>query len=101
MNQEDGGVPHLNIGGAPEPEEVIEEVFILIATHPNGGEGIYGHKIEGAVQMFVAQTPSLKDAMENFLRNRGSVEMCRREGVKLEWVRFFGAMSSENREEIT
>ncbi len=101
MPGEDGGSPHINVGGDPDPEMVIDEVFILIATHPNGGEGIYGHSIADNMHWFVAQDRALKDELERFLRDRGAIEVCRRQGVKLEWRRYVDTKFSDDHEVIT
>lgn len=97
MNQDDGGKPHITLGKTPDPDQRIEEVWVLVATTPEGGEGIYGQKIEDHMFNFVAENLPMKDALEDYLRQKGSVEAARRSGIKLEWVHF----SSGERTEIT
>lgn len=101
MNNDSGGRPHISVSKPPEPETTLEEVFILIATHPNGGEGIYGHKIGENMHTFVAQDRGIKNQLEKFLRDRGSIEVCKRDGVKLEWRRFTTPPGMSQREVIT
>lgn len=74
-------------GEPPEPGVEVDECWALVATHPNGGEGIYGHRIGNGWTQFIAQTPAVKDTMESFLRSRGMIQHAREEGVKLEWRR--------------
>lgn len=85
MNQEDGGLPHINIGQRPDPDVRIDEVFVLVATDPNGGEGIYGHLIGDHMVNFCVSAGDLKEMLERHIRSTGSIEMCRREGIGLEW----------------
>ncbi|HXU00039.1 MAG TPA: hypothetical protein VN903_03560 [Polyangia bacterium] len=89
---------HILIGQPPEPDTEITECWALVATHTNGGEGVYGHRVQGAMQQFIATTPAMKDTMESFLRNRGVVEHARDEGITLEWRHLI--VTGEN-EEIT
>ena len=89
---------HLLVGQPPEPGAVVSECWALVAVHPNGGEGVYGHKVNGAMQQFVAWTPAMKDTMETFLRTRGVVEHAREEGIILEWRHM---VLTERNEEIT
>jgi hypothetical protein len=85
MNQEDGGLPHVTVGDKPDPDERVNSVWVLVAIDPNGGEGVYGQQIGGLLQNFVVSRPDMKDALEDYIRGRGSVEVCRREGIELEW----------------
>lgn len=88
MNQDSGGQPHINVGEDPAPDARVEEVYVLVATTPEGGEGIYGHKIGNNMHNFVTPEVHMVDLLEKFLREKGTVEVCRREGVKLEWRTF-------------
>lgn len=85
MNQDDGGVPHISVGKPPRPEQRVEQVWVLVAIHPDGGEGIYGQKIGDLLQSFVVSDLELKDMLEDYLRGKGSVAVARREGIVLEW----------------
>lgn len=86
---------HQLVGQPPQPGAEVNECWALIATHPNGGEGVYGHKVGSGWQQFVAWTPAMKDTMESFLRNRGTINNAREEGVKLEWRPFIVTNGSE------
>lgn len=88
MNQDSGGNPHVNIGQDPDPDARVEEVYVLVATMADGGEGIYGHKIGDNMFNFVTSQVHMVDLLEKFIREKGTVEVCRREGVKLEWRTF-------------
>lgn len=88
INGEDGGLPHIRIGVPPAPDSRITDLYVLVATNENGGEGIYGASVGNYMVNFVAESVQVRDAMEDFLRGHGSIEVCRREGIKLEWVRF-------------
>ena len=88
MNQDDGGSPHINVGTPPAPDDRVEKVFVLVARQPDGGEGVYGHKIGDNMYNFVTPDLGMKDMLETFLRERGTVEVCRREGIVLEWRTF-------------
>lgn len=85
MNQDSGGKPHVTVGELPDKSDRVEELWILVAIMPDGGEGIYGQTVEGMMLNFIAQDPGTKDAMESFLRESGSVEVCRRQDRTLEW----------------
>lgn len=85
MNQDSGGLPHVTVGRPPESEERVERVWVLVAIHPDGGEGVYGQKIGDLLQNFVVSNLELKDRLEEYIRERGSVEAARREGIVLEW----------------
>jgi hypothetical protein len=85
MDQDSGGKPHINIGEDPDPDARVEEVHVLVATNPNGGEGIYGHKIGDNMYNFCTPELHMVDLLERFLREQGTVEVARREGIKLEW----------------
>lgn len=89
---------HVLVGQPPEPDATVTECWVLVATHSNGGEGVYGHKVNGAMQQFIAQTPAMKDTMENFLRTRGVVEHAREQEITLEWRHM---VLTEQNEEIT
>lgn len=88
MDQDSGGKPHINVGKPLDPEDRVELVYVLVATDRNGGEGIYGHKINDNMHNFVTQYVDIRDALEKYLRDHGTVEVCRREGIKLEWRTF-------------
>lgn len=95
MNQEDGGLPHITLGKPPEPGRRVEKVYVLVATTAEGGEGVYGQKVGDFMVNFVAEDVAMKDALEDYLRNRGSVAAARRSGIKLEWVEFGSGARTE------
>jgi hypothetical protein len=88
MDQDSGGKPHIHVGDPPDPDARVSEVYVLVAVQPDGGEGIYGHKIGDNMFNFVTAELMLKDLLEKFLREQGTVEVCRRDGLKLEWRTF-------------
>lgn len=85
MDQDSGGKPHVRLGNSPEPEDRVESVHVLVAIQPDGGEGIYGHVIDETMFNFATSDLAMKDLLERFIREQGSVEVCRRDGIKLEW----------------
>lgn len=87
MNGEDGGKPHVTLGERPDPDQKVDGVWVLVAVQPDGGEGIYGAKIGEFIRTFCVHDLDVKDGAEKYLRGVGSIEVCRREGVKLEWRR--------------
>ena len=95
MNQDSGGAPHITLGQPPPAGQRIGALWVLVATMPNGGEGIYGQKIGDFMFNVVAETLELRDAIEQYLRQRGSVQTARREGITLEWVEFYSGKRME------
>lgn len=85
MNQEDGGLPIKTIGKPPEPSDRVEEIFVLVAVQPDGGEGIYGHLIVDHMVNFCVSREDLREVLERHIRSVGAIEVCRREGIRLEW----------------
>lgn len=85
MNGEDGGKPHITIGELPTPEERVNDIWVLVCVMPDGGEGIYGQTVGQYMVNFIATDAAMKDAMETFLRESGSVEVCRRQERRLQW----------------
>lgn len=86
MDQDSGGKPHVTIGAMPSPEDRVSDLWVLVCVMPDGGEGIYGQSVPGFGMMnFIAAAPDVKDAMEQFIREAGSVEVCRRQNRRLEW----------------
>jgi hypothetical protein len=85
VSGEDGGRPHVTIGETPKPGETVDKVFVLVGVVKGGGEGIYGHKIGDQMVSFVTDKPDLKELLERHIRDVGSIEVCRREGTRLEW----------------
>lgn len=85
MNQEDGGKPHITIGDTPEAEDRVTELWILVCIMPDGGEGVYGQTVGDFMVNFIATDLATKDAMETYLREAGTFEVCRRQDRKLEW----------------
>lgn len=88
VSGEQGGRPHVTIGEPPKPDDRINKVYVLIGVTKNGGEGIYGHKIGDQMVSFVTDRPDLKELLERHIRDVGSIEVCRREGTRLEWRTF-------------
>lgn len=95
MDQDSGGKPHIAIGGMPEPEQRVDEVYVLVAITPEGGEGIYGHKISDSMYNFVTAELHMKDLLENYLREQGTIEVVRRKGMRLEWRVFHSLGQAE------
>lgn len=95
MNQEDGGSPHLMIGDLVPEDARVRQVYVLVATQPDGGEGIYAHRIGDHMFNFAVSELPLKEILERFIREKGSIEVCRREGIKLEWRTYFQVGAGE------
>lgn len=89
---EDGGPAHLNIGVPPEPDEKIDYVWVLVIIHPGGGEGIYGQVMQGQpmnlMLPFIFQDDYMKEQYEKLLRDKGTLEVLRRDKKRVEWRRF-------------
>lgn len=98
MGADDFGKPHKSIGGMPPVDQRVESVWVLVAIGPDGGEGIYSQTIGKYMYNFVVDDAALKDQLEDHLREQGSIEIARREKIKLIWRRFGGA---EEEVEIT
>jgi hypothetical protein len=88
MNQEDGGRPHVHIGKLPEPDEKVDSLWVLVAINPDGGEGVYGQLVGDFWVNFAVADDETKEVLEQHLRSAGSVEVCKRDGIRLEWRRF-------------
>jgi hypothetical protein len=88
MPDDDLGLPHLSMGSEPPDDQRIEDAWILVAVTEAGGEGIYSQTIGKFLYNFVATEPGMKDALETYLRDRGSIEVARRMGIRLEWRPF-------------
>lgn len=90
VHGEEGGVPHMTLGDPPEPEQRINHIWALIAVEEDGGEGIYGSSFGQLPVPVPAVTNSdgVKDAMEDHLRHRGSVQVSKRNKTRLEWRKF-------------
>lgn len=87
MPGEDGGQPHVTLGGEPPADQRVESCWVLVAVMPTGGEGVYSQELGEHMHNFVATEPGMKDMLEDHIRERGSVEVARRAGVRLEWRR--------------
>lgn len=99
MNHEDGGKPHITIGELPGVDERVDDLWILVCVMPDGGEGVYGQTVGTYMVNFIATDVAMKDAMEKFLRESGTIEVCRRQRRRLEWRRT--TVSNEGAEVIT
>lgn len=85
MDQDSGGKPHITIGETPESEDRVTDLWVLVCTMPDGGEGVYGQTVGTFMVNFIATDLATKDAMESYLREHGTVEVCRRQERTLEW----------------
>ena len=82
-----GGNPHVDIT-AKLPTEPINEVYVLVVTHSNGGEGIYGQIIGNLMVNFVTESLERKSQMESMLHQQGTYLVAEKMGLKLEWRTF-------------
>lgn len=98
MGNDDIGIPHVSIGDLPPDDQSVDYVWVLVTVTPAGGEGIYSQTIGKYMYNFVVTEPAIKDRLEDHLRDRGSIELARRDGIKLVWRRFGGV---EEEVEIT
>ena len=88
MGNDDFGIPHVSIGGLPPDGQTVDYVWVLVAVTPSGGEGVYSQTIGKYMYNFVVTEPAVKDRLEDHLREGGSIEVARRNGIKLIWRRF-------------
>jgi hypothetical protein len=88
MDQDSGGNPHIDHSTkeqTPLPEGEIDEVYVLVATHSNGGESIYGQMIGGIFTNFVTDDPARQAQMHELLHRQGTYEVAPKLGVQLVW----------------
>jgi hypothetical protein len=88
MPGDDFGKAHVTIGGEPPADQRITDCWVLVAVMESGAEGVYSQTIGKHLHNFVATEPGMKDVLEDYLRERGSIEVARREGIRLEWRHF-------------
>lgn len=77
----------------PEDEARVEQLWVLVAVHDNEGEGIFGETVEGPLGIpmliqFISSFESMKERFDEKLRQDGTAEVAKRDGVRLEWRRF-------------
>jgi hypothetical protein len=94
VGNDDFGTPHKSIGGLPPDDQTIDYVWVLIAVTKAGGEGVYSQTIGKYMYNFVVTDAPTKDQLEDHLREMGSIEVSRREGIKLVWRRL-GSVEEE------
>lgn len=87
MPSDDLGVPHIAIGAEPPDDQRIQSAWVLVAVTSTGGEGVYSQTVGKYMYNFIATEPEMKDTLEDYLRARGSIEVARKQGIRLEWRR--------------
>lgn len=87
MPGDDYGNPHIDVSADHPPTggEPITEVFVLVATHEDGSEAIYGQVIGPTMTNFVTGDEARKQMLDSLLLQQGTYEVCKRLGKKLEW----------------
>ena len=88
MGNDDLGVPHISLGEEPPDDQRINSAWVLVAITQSGGEGVYSQTVGRFLYNFIATEPGMKDTLEDYLRERGSIEIARQKGIRLEW-RYF------------
>lgn len=69
----------------PDPDQRINDAWVLVAIMPNGAEGVFSRSIGRYILNFVATEAATKDQLEDFLRDNGVIRGCEEQGIGLEW----------------
>jgi hypothetical protein len=81
-----GSRRHVNANPEDVPERKIDRLYVLVAIHPGGGEGVFGQVVPGmGMTNFAFGEKRVKDKADDLLRSQGTYEAAERDGITLEW----------------
>lgn len=90
------GNPHKDISAEDKPSEPLGDVWVLVARHADGTEGIYGQQLDHpdhgtTFTNFVVENETTKQMLDALLLRQGTYEVAPQLGVKLIWRRYVEA----------